>query len=47
MDGAYWAWIPPIRSSIFGSDVVALSRRCCRASTARFSARGVSVRGAV
>ena len=44
IDGAYCAWIPPIRSSARGRGVFARSSSSCRASSARFSSRSVSVR---
>src|SRR4051794_16713419 len=44
MDGAYCAWIPPIRSSAFGSDRRRRSSSSCRARRARLSSRSLSVR---
>src|SRR5512133_203103 len=44
IEGAYCAWIPPIRSSARGRGVFARSSRSCRASSARLSSRSVSVR---
>ena len=44
IEGAYWAWIPPIRSTAFGSDARLRSSSSWRASRARLSSRSVSVR---
>ena len=44
IDGAYWAWIPHSRSSAPGSVVSARSSSSWRASSARLSSRGLSVR---
>ena len=45
MDAADWAWIQPTRSSARGRVALARSRSSWRARSARFSSRGVSVRG--
>ena len=43
IEGAYCAWSPPIRSSTRGSGALARSSSICRARSARFSSRSVSV----
>src|SRR4051794_39443348 len=45
MDGAYCAWIPPIRSSVAGMPPENRSSKPCRASSARLSARGERTSG--
>ena len=44
IDGAYWAWMPPIRSSALGSGIRPRSSSSWRASSARLSSRCVRVR---
>ena len=44
IDGAYCAWMPPMRSSALGRGVRARSSSSWRASSARFSSRCVRVR---
>ena len=45
--GAYWFWMPPIRSSARGIVSRVRSSNSWRASSARFSSRWVSVRSEV
>ena len=44
--GAYWFWIPPIRSSTRGIGRLTRSNSSCRARSARFSSRVVRTRSA-